>query len=94
MEVNMGGTRDSEGTIKCLVANDILQSHFRLKPCEMRKLSREDRAKSQSYVDEGGRKAKATLIVLTSWQLTLMPAKEYFCSPDDTKAVLQLVRRD
>jgi hypothetical protein len=32
--------------------------------------------------------------ILTWWQLMLLTAKEYFCSPDDTKAVVQLVRRD
>lgn len=90
----MGGTSDSDGTLKCLVANDILQTHFRLRPGEMRKLSREDRAKSQSYVDEGGRKAKATLITFTSWQLKLVPQEEYLAKKDDDAAILQLVRRD
>jgi hypothetical protein len=94
MEVNMGGTSGSDGTLKCMVSNDILQSHFRLKPGEMRKLSREDRAKSQSYVDEGGREAKASLIILTSWQLKLVPREEYLAKKDDDTAILQLVRRN
>lgn len=94
MEVNMGGASDSDGTLKCLVANDILQTHFRLRPGEMRKLSREDRAKSQSYVDEGGREAKASLMILTSWQLKLIPREEYLEKKDDDAAILQLVRRD
>jgi hypothetical protein len=77
-----------------LVVNDILQVHFRLRPGEMRKPSREDRAKSQSYADEGGREAKASLMTLTSWQLKPIPREEYLEKKDDDAAILQLVRRD
>jgi hypothetical protein len=96
MTVKMGGITDEHGTITCSVCNDILQSYFSLEPGEMRKLSREDRTKSQPYVDEGGRNAKAALAILTQWQLKLVhSANEFFTKPlSDDAAILQLVSRD
>ena len=100
MNVKMGGTLEKDGTITCSVANTILQPHFALKPSEMRKLSRQDRAKSQSYVDEGGRRARAHLTVLSSWQMRLVQSAEEFFGSEDTPAldgdtpILKLVCRD
>ena len=59
----------------------------------MRKLSREDYTKSQSYVDEGSRETKASLIILTSWQLKLVPREVYLAKKDDDAAILQLALR-
>jgi hypothetical protein len=93
MEVNTGGASNLDETLKCLVANDILHTHFRLRRGEMRKPSREDCAKSQSYADEGSREAKASLMTLTWWQLKLLPREKYLEKKDDDAAILQLFRR-
>lgn len=95
MTVN-AGTSESDGTILCSVASDILTTHFEMEASEMRDLQKSQPEKCKQIVQEKGLKIKGTLVSLASWHLKLVQsAADFFdaTARDDSKPILQLIRR-
>ena len=95
MTVN-AGTSETDGTILCSVASDILKTHFEMEASEIRDLEKTQPEKCKQIVQEKGLKVKGILVILASWHLKLLQSAAAFfdgTAKDGSKPILQLIRR-
>lgn len=71
MKIHLSGSGTSQ-LVTAVVSDLILRPHFQLKPGQMRKLSREDRATSEKLVQKGGESVTAALTVLNAWEVSIL----------------------
>uniref|UniRef100_A0A7S2PP23 Uncharacterized protein n=1 Tax=Leptocylindrus danicus TaxID=163516 RepID=A0A7S2PP23_9STRA len=72
------GYADDVGKITCKIASSVLEGFFGVTAAELRRLSKEDRKKSDMITQEGGTKICAALQKIASLSITFMHTQEEF----------------
>eukprot|EP00559_Dactyliosolen_fragilissimus_P002570 CAMPEP_0184867188 /NCGR_PEP_ID=MMETSP0580-20130426/25337_1 /TAXON_ID=1118495 /ORGANISM="Dactyliosolen fragilissimus" /LENGTH=710 /DNA_ID=CAMNT_0027367289 /DNA_START=94 /DNA_END=2223 /DNA_ORIENTATION=- len=85
MNVLITGTDENEGKITCKLMNDIIEPFIGISSGQMRKLAREDKARANKFVSDGGHRALCELQTLASCHLRLLHSKDEFLSLFNSK---------
>mmetsp|Transcript_26715 Transcript_26715/g.40383 ORF Transcript_26715/g.40383 Transcript_26715/m.40383 type:complete len:537 (-) Transcript_26715:2109-3719(-) len=91
MKIHLSGSGTSQ-LVTAVVSDLILRPHFQLKPGEMRKLSREDRATSEKLVQKGGESVTAALTVLNAWEVSILKSGTPSQPIDGAEPVLRIIQ--
>ena len=96
----MTGQNETEEKITCKLTNNVLKSYFDTKASDMRKLTKEDKAKANKIANECGSRALTELRNLSTCHLRLNYSRDDFFEGskerrlDGSDAILELYERE